>query len=241
MIRISGVFLGFLGVLLAGQAGLAQAETIKNESEAGIVITGGNTEVSTLSLKQGTTWLAGPNAYSLNARYLRSSNSGIEQALQWGAGVKAAHTFSSSLGAFVGQLIESNIYQGIQQRYSTDAGGKAVLHQVEKDWSWWIEGGYRFTRENYLDGFQNLNFLRVYSEFEHYFAETVSAKLWVEMLPNLTRWKAYQFNSNLSLNTSLNSVFSLKNSFELRYNNEPPAVAKSLSDRIFTTSLVAKF
>jgi putative salt-induced outer membrane protein YdiY len=41
--------------------------------------------------------------------------------------------------------------------------------------------------------------------------------------------------------SAVNSVFSLKTGFDFRYNNEPPAGARSNSDRIFTTALVAKF
>ncbi len=218
-----------------------EARTLKNESEAGVVITSGNTDVSTLSFRQNTTIASGANSYLLNARYLRASNAGVEQALQWGFGLKYERAFSERFAIFLAQLVEGNIYQNIFQRYATDLGGKYFFQKREKDLVWFAEGGYRFTRENYPASFKNLNFLRIYTEVEKYLGETMSAKLWLEYLPNLTFWKAYQFNGSVSLNTAVSGIFSLKNGFEFRYNNEPPAGAKSASDRVFTTSLVAKF
>lgn len=218
-----------------------EGRTIKNESEAGIVIASGNTDISTLSAKQSTTLTSAPNSYLFNARFLRSSNAGTELALQWGLGLKFEHAMTDNLSFFIGQLVESNIYQNIFQRYATDMGAKYFFIKKEKELTWFTEGGYRFTRENYANGFKNLNFLRLYSEVERYFSETMSGKLWFEYLPNLNIWKAYQMNAAASLNTAISGIFSLKNAFELRYNNEAPAGAKSPIDRIFTTSLVAKF
>lgn len=229
----------FFSLFLCASA-IADERTIKNESEAGIVITGGNTEISTLSFKQATTISNAPNSILFNARYLRSSNAGIEQALQWGLGLRFERSLTDRFSLFLGQLVESNLYQNILQRYATDIGGKYFFNKVEKDIVWFAEAGYRFTRENYLSSFKNLNFMRLYTEVEKYFAESMSGKLWIEYLPNITAWKAYQLNAHLSLNTAISSIFSLKNGFEIRYNNEPPS-GKQTSDRIFTTSLVAKF
>ena len=86
-----------------------EVRSFKNESEAGIVITGGNTEVSTVSLKQGNVFGLGNNSFSFNARYLHSSNAGIEQALQWGLGLKAEHLLNSNFSLFVGQILEMEV------------------------------------------------------------------------------------------------------------------------------------
>ena len=229
-------------LLFVGLSSYAEETSqFKNESEAGVVMVGGNSAISTLSFKQNNTITEGPNSYLLNARYLSSSNEGIELARQWGLGLKYDHAFTEKYGFFIGQSVEGNIYQNIYQRYATDVGGKYVFHKVEKQLIWFAEGGYRFTRENYFSSFKNLNFLRVYTEVEKFFNETISGKLWLEYLPNISVWKAYQFNGNVSLNTALSSHFSLKNGFEFRYNNEAPSGTKSASDRVFTTSLVAKF
>jgi putative salt-induced outer membrane protein len=235
------ILLCSLIIAAATLANADEARSFKNESEAGNVITGGKTEVSTLSFKEGSTYTAGLDSVTFNARYLRSSNEGVEQALQWGLGLKYNHQFTEMFGWFLGQLVESNIYQKIFQRYATDVGAKQFFSRKENELIWFAEAGYRFTRENYFDSFKNLNFLRIYTEIEKFFAKTVSGKFWFEYLPNITEWKAYQFNASISMNASLSEVFSVKSGFDLRYNNEAPVGAKSSSDRIFTTSLVAKF
>ena len=217
-----------------------EVQSFKSESEAGVVLTGGNTDVSTLSFKHSDTVTHELNSYHFDGRYLRASNAGIEQALQWGLGLKYERSLNDRIGVFLGQLVESNIYQNIFQRYATDLGLKYVFHREEKVLVWLGEGGYRFTRENYESSFKNISFFRLYTEVEKYFAETISGKLGLEYLPNLSEWKGYQFNGNVSLNTVISSIFSLKNAFELRYNNDAPAGVKSASDRTFTTSLVAK-
>ncbi len=35
---------------------------------------------------------------------------------------------------------------------------KYFFQKTEKDLVWFFEGGYRFSRENYLSGFKNMNF-----------------------------------------------------------------------------------
>ncbi len=220
----------------------ASVETVfRNESELGYVLTSGNTDVASLSAKQHNRWEGSDNAFHFNARYLRSSNQGIEQSLFWSAGFKYERLFSSLISGYLGQLVESNIYQKINQRYASDAGVKLNFYKREKDLIWFAEAGYRFARENYPSNFQDLQFMRIYSEIENYWIESVSGKLNFEYLPNLTRWKGYQINSALSLSAALSVYFSLKTSYEFRFNNEPPAGTVSNSDRVLITAFVAKF
>ena len=220
----------------------ASAEALfRNESELGYVLTSGNTDVASLSAKQHNRWEGSDNAFHFNARYLRSSNQGIEQSLFWSAGFKYERLFSSLISGYLGQLVESNIYQKINQRYASDAGVKLNFYKREKDLIWFAEAGYRFARENYPNNFQDLQFMRIYSEIENYWIESVSGKLNFEYLPNLTRWKGYQINSAFSLSAALSDYFSLKTSYEFRFNNEPPAGTLSNSDRVLITAFVAKF
>lgn len=227
-------------VLGIANVGAEESRSFKNETELGIVVTGGNTDVSTLTFKQSNSLIFTSNSIHLHARYLRSTSQEIEQAFQWGFGAKFEQILNDRVGLILGQLVEANPYQKINQRYATDAGVKVHFYRKEKDLTWFAETGYRFTRENYPGSFANLNFLRISSEIENYLAESLSAKLGVEFLPNLDRWKGYQFNGAASINAAVSSVVSLKTGYELRYNNEPPVGAKAPSDRIFTTSIVAK-
>ncbi|MBS1959433.1 MAG: DUF481 domain-containing protein [Bdellovibrionales bacterium] len=235
--------LGLSLTLFATGARAEDKNGLKNESEAGIVITGGNAQTSTMSLKQTSTLVEDLNTYKFTANYLRTSTAGNETALQWGLGVRYERGLSDSFSLFLGQLLESNIYQNIQQRYATDFGGKYIWRDLET-FKWNSELGYRFARENYVtakpDAFKNINFIRLYNEVQYFFSKTVSTKWWFEFLPNITDSDAYQFNTELSLTAALSDVFSVKSGYLIKYNNKPEGgVLKT--DSTFTTALVAKF
>jgi putative salt-induced outer membrane protein len=238
------LFLGALSsfVFLSTQSFAAddRKEGLSNESSAGIVVTSGNSETSTLNLNQKNAWLVAKNIYKFEGLYLHTSNQGIEQSLQWSLGLRFERELSDQFNIFIAETENSDRYQGINQRYNTDLGGKYYFEKNEA-LNWFSEAGYRFTRENYPYGFKNLNFIRLYNEMERTFHKGLSAKWWFEYLPNLTQWKGYQFNSELSLAMSLTDIFALKSAYQIRYNNEPPTGVAKTTDTTFTTSLVAKF
>lgn len=212
----------------------------KNESSAGIVATSGNARTSSITLKQKSDfdW----NSYAVTAfgDFLTATNQGVETAFSWDLGIRAKKELSPRFGIVLGERIDSNKFQNILQRYSTDIGGKYSLIQDEA-WTWFTEVGYRFARENYPYGFRNFNFIRLYSEAVRQFSKTVSAKGWVEYLPNLTLWQAYQVNTELSLSAMLNDVFSVKSAYLLKYYNAPPVGTRFNTDTAFTTAIVASF
>jgi putative salt-induced outer membrane protein len=230
-----------MGVMLATTSFAAQVKDgFDNESSLGIVATSGNTETNTVNLSQKNTFIANPHVYKFDGSYLHSSNQGNEQALQWSAGLRYERELNDMFNLFVAETASSDRYQGINQRYSTDLGAK-YFFQKATAFNWFSEAGYRFTRENYPYGFKNQNFVRLYNEVERNFNKGLTGKWWVEYLPNLTTWKAYQFNTELSIAMLLSEVFSVKTAYQLRYYNEPPVGVAKTTDTTFTTSLVAKF
>lgn len=214
---------------------------IKNEAEAGIVLTSGNTETNTISFKDKTTYFWGQNRLTFNPFFLKSSNFGVEQAYNWNLGLRYERDLSEHFGVFLGQLVQSDKYQGINQRYATDIGGKYSFEKTDQ-LNWFVELGYRFTRENYTTGdAKNLNFLRLYHDIQKSWTKNYSVRWWVEYLPNITRWKGYQLNTEASISAVLTDIFSLKSAYLIRFYNEPPAGIAHTTDTTFTTALVAKF
>jgi putative salt-induced outer membrane protein len=224
----------------AVDASTKAASTFKNDSELGIVVTGGNSQTSTTSLKQANSYEWEKNVVKFSGNFLDSSNHGVEQAYQWGLGGRYERVLSDRFSIFAGETLESDKYQNIEQRYSTDVGGKYLI-QKTSDFVWSSEFGYRFARENYPYGFKNINFLRLYSEAEKFWTKTFSSKLWAEYLPNITQWQGYQFNTELSVSAAISSMFSLKTGYQIRYYNTPPMGVAYKTDSVFTTALVAKF
>ncbi len=231
--------LGFTLASFADEAAIKQG--LSNESEAGAIITGGNTQNTTLNFQQKNTYKWDAHLIKFNGRFLSASSRGVEQAYLWSIGARYGHELSNRFSLFLGQQVESDKYQNLLQRYSTDLGGKYFI-TISEATKWFAETGYRFARENYANfTFKNISYLRLYTEVERSMGSSVSSKLWIEYLPNLTQWKAYQLNSELSLSVLLSQVFSVKAGYLLRYWNEPPAGVAFKTDTIFTTALVAKF
>lgn len=218
----------------------ASKGTLKNESEAGVVITGGNSQVSTISFKQLNSYQWSSNTAKFNGGYLRSSTAGTETALRWNGGLRYERALSDNYSLFAGQGVESDKFQNLLQRYTTDLGGKYIFIKKE-ELNWFAEAGYRFQRDNYVSFFKNFNYARIYTEAVKAFNKSVSAKLWVEYLPNITTWQDYQINGELSLSAVLSEVFSLKTGYLLRFDNMPAPGVAFKTDSTFTTALVAKY
>ena len=213
---------------------------LKDETGLGMVLTSGNTSTTTISATEKAAYTADDNVYKFSGNYLKTSNNGVEQAYQWGLGLRYERELSKMFNLFAGEKLESDKYQNIEQRYSTDLGSKYFFQQME-GLKWFMEAGYRFSRENYPYGFKNFNFVRLYHEIEKSYGPGLSGKWWVEYLPNLTAWKAYQFNTEFSISVILTEVFSLKTAYQIRYYNEPPAGVAKTTDTTYTMALVAKF
>jgi len=119
-------------------------------------------------------------------------------------------------------------------------GGKYTIVRND-DLTWFAEAGYRHTKENLLLSSRTQQYARAYSEVEAKLNPTVSAKYWLEYLPNFTDSDNWQLNTEASLSAALSSVFSLKSAYLLKYDNQINSVGLAKTDKTFTTSLVAKF
>jgi len=212
----------------------------KNESQAGVVMTSGNTETTTLSFGEAASYSFTANLFKFTGAYLYQKTGTVVSAESWNLGLRYERSLSDRISAFLAETVEGNQFSGINQRYMTDLGAKAFLVKDE-GFTWLGEGGYRFTKENLIVVQRNLHYARFYTELEKKVNATVSAKYWVEYLPNFTISNDWQLNTELSLSAALSSVFSIKSAYLIRYDNQVNAVGLVPTDRTLTTSLVAKF
>jgi putative salt-induced outer membrane protein len=81
---------------------------------------------------------------------------------------------------------------------------------------------------------------RLYAETSHQFNKSVSAKLWMEYIPNFDEGEDYLLNIEPSLTTVLTSILSFKTSYTWNYDNLP-STGKAKADYTLKVSLVAKF
>jgi putative salt-induced outer membrane protein len=219
---------------------LAQAQ-LTNESEAGIASANGNTKTQTFNAKQLNDYKWDLNVVSFKARYLNASASGSETARYFMTGARYEKQFSNHFGLFLGETFEKDKFAGIEKRLMTDFGGKYRF--IETDMTkLFSELGYRYMHEDRLDDSSAYNhYARLYTEWENKWNTSFSTKYWVEFLPNISEDKDWQLNTELSLQATLNSIFSLKSGVLLRYDHFPAPGIVYKTDTLFTTALVAKF
>lgn len=235
------LFAALSGLALSARAqDAAPANLWTHESEASIIQVEGTTQSESYAAKQKTTYKDAPNVYSISGRYLQTKSNGVESARAWDSIGRYERELSENWSAYLQYGAESDIYSGYVQRDSGDIGGKYYFVKSEPE-NLFAEAGYRsmHTRSTAFENkYENLG--RVYVEWAKKANDSVSFKIWAEYLPNFTNRLAYLANGEPSMQVMLNSVFSLKVAYLLKYQNEPPAGAER-TDRTFTTSLVAKF
>lgn len=225
---------------------LAFADEVKkgwgHESEASAVLTAGNASNQTYSLSQKTQYLWESDAIKTHARYLLGKTSDLETAKNWAFGARYERNLSPTFSAYLGYQMDSNIFANLDYRHTADLGTKHYFLQ-EKAHILLSELGYRLTDEHQLNPSQQLvsHFIRAYTEWGSNWTQTLSSKLYVEYLPNLTRSTDWQLNSEVSLSVVLSDLFSLKTGYLFLYRNTPAGTGKKQLDTLFSTALVAKF
>lgn len=239
MIRI----LAILTVVFAALISQAQEKSPwTNESEASIVKVDGNTTSDSYSAKQKSSYKFDLNTFTAAGRYLETKSGRTEIAKQWEASLRYERELSEKWSLFVQHGAESDTYSGYTQRDNTDIGGKYFFIKTDIE-TFLAEAGIRNqkTMSSISDDVNHSTSGRIYSEYAKKVNDTVSGKFWVEYLPNFKDSDAYLLNYEPSLSVMMNSVFSLKVSYLVKYENKTATPTEKKADTTFTTSLVAKF
>jgi putative salt-induced outer membrane protein len=155
LVLISSVLLAIANISLAADA--PPADGWKNESQAGLVLTKGNSDTSTQSLGEVASYQFGQNIVKLTANYLYSKSSDVVSAKSWNLGLRYERILTDKFSIFAGESVEGNQFAGVNQRYNTDIGGKYTIVK-DDELTWFAEAGYRYTKENLIliDGFDEV-------------------------------------------------------------------------------------
>jgi putative salt-induced outer membrane protein len=231
----------FIVLTLSSLVNLAFAVEIKNESEAGVSVANGNTKAKTYNLKQESSFVFDENTLKLQARYLNAYSNNVESARYILGALRYERALSERVSLIAGQGYESDKFAGYDFRHNSDIGAKYNIVKEEKFY-WFLEAGYRYTNEKRLDGSHVYsNSLRGYTETEKKWNENVSTKYYIEYVPSLDESKDYLINTELSLSAALDSTFSIKSSYLVRYDHLPAPGTSTRTDTLLSTALVAKF
>lgn len=219
----------------------------QNESQVAVVQTSGNTTTESLSLKQLSTYTKDKDTGKVAGSYLKTSTDSVDTALKWDIGARYERLLSDKFSGYIGYSVESDRFANFIQRNNADLGGKYQIRKTEK-YDLLSELGYRYTIEDRVNEISDdyYSSVRLYLEGVYRINATNSAKLWVEYLPNLDETENYKINSEASLSSAINTMFSLKVAYLVNYNNgqiKDPAtgIRPDYTDTTLTTALVAKF
>lgn len=229
------------------QAALDQKKdlTLSNESELGILTSGGNSKIKTYKGKTESTIQWGLNdLVTFNGDYTDAQSNNIKSANDWLLKGKYQRGVNLNLGLFISYQMLSNPFSGIKRRYDTDLGGNIKL--IHSDlWEWILEPGLRYTVEKKSYSRDSLGQIfekrgRLYTKLIYRPNQQLEAKLWAEYIPSFDHSSSYLMSFSPSLTIMISHFLSLKTSFLLNYNNNPP-ILNSKTDSQTSTSFVANF
>lgn len=215
----------------------------KHLGEGSIVVSGGNSELQTYNFKSTNSY--GFNRYTLTfgGHYTYGEAADLIVARNWDLNTKIDTKFTKKFGAFIGEKLEGDKFNGFEYRLNTDVGISDEFYSSDTQL---LKGevGYRNFYEKNIDpsieskndhmGRINLNYR--FTKKDHYVFET-----YAEYLPNFSESEDYQINFGPSLAFSLTSIFSVKVGYEGRYDNQPAIVGNKKFEYLYTTSLISKF
>jgi len=227
--------------LISFFAPAARAE-FHNESEMGIVITSGNTRTQSLSLKQQNRYGWLKNAFALNGSFLQTKNAGVLSAKRWDLQLRYERQVSENLLLILAQGVQSDRFAGYLQRLNTDFGPRYIVMKEANVFEWAAESTYRYSREIKTTGARDLRQqARLFTEIKRDWSPTTSSRYWIEFIPSLRDFSDWELRTEFSTSAALTSIFSMKATYLLKYDNVPATAAALKRDSEFTTALVAKF
>lgn len=242
--------------LLVSSVVVAAEKNFKNESQAGIVVTGGNTNTEVFNLSTLSTWKTGEKSIvTFGGSYLEGSTedlagNSVTTAKRWDGFARYDQVLNESWTLFIAQNIQSDKFSGFAQRYNTDLGARWTISKSENFYNF-LEAGMRYTIENNIDktkadqGFEDGQRkdtkARLFYELGGNFNESVSGRFWIEYVPNFTESDDYLITFEPSITASLSKTFALKLAFLGLYDNQVNIAGNKKFDYTYTTSVVASF
>lgn len=246
-----------LSLVMASVAVAEDEKSFKNESQAGVVVTGGNTNTEVYSAKTLNTWTMSEHSkLSFGGSYLEgttedpTTGQDVETAKRWDGFLRYDQVLNESWSIFVSQNIESDKFSGYAQRYNTDVGAKWNIVKGKKFYTF-LEFGYRYTIEENVDdtksdqGFENgerkNSKARLFYELGGDINESTKGRFWVEYIPNFDESDDWLLTFEPSLSVTLSKTFALKLAFLGIYDNQVNIAGNKKFDYTYTTSIVATF
>ena len=212
-----------------GSVGLAYLETSGNSSS--------KTFSSELKIERNFS----SSKLTLQGSAMYAESNDVTSDENWFGSLKYDWNLTQRSYLYLGQRTERNTFQGIEFRYTYQAGlGYYLLNSPENVLKAELGAGY--THEDQVNPFPDRGFpsARVFGGYTYNFTDKNRFDEWVEYLPSLKEKKDYLINEETAVITNLVGSFALKVSFTVQYDNLPPPDHEK-SDRTFKTALLYTF
>ena len=193
----------------------------KDAAELSYVKTSGNTQTSTLSMKNLFNYDWNRSALEVAAGGLGTQSRKVVTAEQFNASEKVSLKLSDSNYAFEKFGWNKDRFSGIKHRYEWALGlGRELLKTPSDKLFAEAGGGYIFEDRLRSDN-QSFSTYRGYAKYIRTLSPTANASQDLEYLGNLKDQKGYRMNAETALVSTINSHFSLKASYLWKFVNSP--------------------
>ncbi len=227
---------------------LSARSNVRNESELGLTEARGNTQNMTFFGKHASELNKGKSLYIARGHYYYGKANDELNLRNWMSEFRWKRTFAKRWDSVLSQKVEGNRFMGYEWRTNTDIGTAFYLipKKEANDRNFLLlEFGYRYQYEERVvaddvDNGSHQSRIFIQNSREH-------SKTFFTMLS--TEWAKTHGNDHrdmltieASANANINSTFTMKTSYTIRYDDTLQARGFEYSnDRILTISLVANY
>lgn len=216
----------------------AEPPKISDIAELSYVDSGGNSKLRSLVFNNLLKYpVSDKTAIDWKINTLYGETDGVTSAERYLTELRGTYQVSSRMYALVMGSWTRDTFAGLDARYFMGAGAgyKIIMsmpHLLQ------VEAGLNYTVEDLTDGTNNtFPGGRVFGLYEYHFNDKNKFTQSVEYLSDFKEAENYNINSETALISAISTFLSMKGSYVIRYDNEPPAGRKD-TDTILGITLV---
>ena len=210
-----------------------------HESELGLLLVSGNSDQNVFNFQTRNSSPMGNYFLKFGGHYTAGRANSVLNTENWDVNVRLERVLTQRFSIYFTEIIEANRFAGFSFRSKSELGAGYKIIQGEQT-TLIGEASFQYMYEEDIPTKYLNNILaRLYGVYNYKFSENASAKLWAELLPNLTVSQDYFFNTEASVTSNINTNFALKFAYLYKYRGLPPD-SKLNWDQTTSMSIIAK-
>lgn len=241
------ILLAFLFCTAVYAADEKPAPLWENSGEASILLTSGNSELTTIGLGAASTYRPDPWAAKGKFNFLTSRSSGIQTAESYELSLRGERKVAQDLSLFLAVLYYKNLFAGFERRLGSELGAnyrilEADGHLLSAELAFGIinerlrfstAAGTGSDERTFGDG-------RLGLEYKWKISESAEFSNVLSLLNNFSLADDFRLSDTAALTTVMTEILSLKVSFKVDYLNRP-VLGKKSTDTTTSVAFIAKF